>query len=85
MKHNGIPPEGHYSHATSTLAQRRRVVDGIRSFFGTAGREPRLVTLYVTLRVAPLPGGGGFMAEQLHAAEAMRSLFPDVRATSPQR
>jgi hypothetical protein len=41
------------------------------------------VTLYVTLRVAALPGGGGFMAEQLHAAEAMRSLFPDVSSCSP--
>ena len=37
------------------------------------------MTLYLTVRVAALPGGGGFMAEQLHAAEAMRSLFPDVR------
>ncbi len=54
-------------------------MDGIRAFFGAAGAEPRLVTLYVTLRVAALPAGGGFMAEQLHAAEAMRSLFPDVR------
>ena len=52
----------------------------MRTFFGAAGAEPRLVTLYVTLRVAALPAGGGFMAEQLHAAEAMRSLFPDVRA-----
>ena len=41
------------------------------------------MTLYVTIRVAALPGGGGFMAEQLHAAEAMRSLFPDVRSCSP--
>ena len=55
------------------------MVDGIRSFFGKGDQEPRLVTLYVTIRVAALPGGGGFMAEQLHAAEAMRSLFPDVR------
>ena len=54
-------------------------MDGIRSFFGKGNQEPRLVTLYVTIRVAALPGGGGFMAEQLHAAEAMRSLFPDVR------
>ena len=59
-------------------------MNGIRAFFGAAGAEPRLVTLYVTLRVAALPAGGGFMAEQLHAAEAMRSLFPDVRTPLPQ-
>ena len=56
------------------------MVDGIRAFFGAPGEEPRLATLHVTLRVAALPAGGGFMAEQLHAAEAMRSLFPDVRS-----
>ncbi len=71
------------SHVITFPLQRRRVVDGIRAFFGAAGAEPRLVTLYVTLRVAALPAGGGFMAEQLHAAEAMRSLFPDVRLSSP--